>query len=69
MVHATPFALPAGAVGLAHVSLGVRGPAVVRDDYTTNGHTVLWAASFGRLLDPTIAQHPALLAAAHGGRW
>ncbi|WP_018588742.1 hypothetical protein [Salinispora arenicola] len=53
---------------ITHVSLGVRGPAVVRDDYTTNGHTVLWAASFGRLLDPTIAQHPALLAAAHGGQ-
>ncbi len=52
---------------IPHVSLGVRGPAVVRDDFTTNGHTVLWAASFGRLLDPTIAQHPALLAAAHGG--
>ncbi|MBU8857718.1 MULTISPECIES: hypothetical protein [unclassified Micromonospora] len=53
---------------IAHVSLGVRGRAAVRDDFTTNGHVVLWAESFGRLLDPTIAQHPALLAAAHGGQ-
>ncbi|GIJ62393.1 hypothetical protein [Virgisporangium aurantiacum] len=33
----------------------MRGAAIVRDDFTTNGHTVLWAASFGRLLNPTIA--------------
>jgi GNAT superfamily N-acetyltransferase len=51
-----------------HVSLGVRGPAVIRMDYTTNGHTVLWAASFSRLVDPTIAQHPALLTTAHRGQ-
>jgi hypothetical protein len=53
---------------ITHVSLGVRGPAVVREDFTTNGHTVLWASSFSRLVDPTIAQHPALLAAVHGGQ-
>ncbi|MBN1170612.1 MAG: hypothetical protein JXA67_00380 [Micromonosporaceae bacterium] len=53
---------------ITHVSLGVRGPAAIRADFTTNGHAVLWAASFGRLVDPTIAQHPALLAAVHRGR-
>lgn len=39
---------------------------VVRPDWTTNGHMVLWAESFGRLVDPTIAQAPVLLAAAAG---
>lgn len=49
-------------------SLGVRGPAVIRPDLSTDGHAVLWAASFGRLVDPTVAQHPLLLAAAHRGQ-
>jgi hypothetical protein len=39
-------------------------PPVVRADGMTNGHMVLWAGAFGRLVDPTIAQEPAVLAAA-----
>ncbi len=51
-----------------HASLGVRGRPVIRPDYVTNGHVVLWAETFGRLVDPTVAQHPAVLAAAHQGQ-
>ena len=50
-----------------HASLGVESRPVIRSDYTTNGHVVLWAESFNRFVDPTIAQHPALLAEAHRG--
>jgi hypothetical protein len=39
-------------------------PPVVRPDGSTNGHMVLWARTFRRLVDPTIAQAPTLLAAA-----
>jgi hypothetical protein len=47
-------------------SIGVRHqPPKIRPDYTTDGHAVLWAGSFGRLVDPTIVQHPQLLQAAH----
>ncbi|MFY1689119.1 hypothetical protein [Plantactinospora sp. WMMB782] len=46
---------------IRHANLGVRGPAVVRPDWTTNGHSVLWAATFNRLVDPTVVQHPELL--------
>ncbi|MFF0366418.1 MULTISPECIES: hypothetical protein [Micromonospora] len=51
--------------GIRHANLGVRGPAVVRPDWTTNGHSVLWAAPFNRLVDPTVVQHPELLRLAH----
>jgi len=39
-------------------------PPKVRLDGTTDGHVVLWAGSFRRLVDPTIVQAPELLAAA-----
>lgn len=39
-------------------------PPIVRADGTTDGHAVLWAASFRRLVDPTIAQAPQLVKAA-----
>lgn len=39
-------------------------PPVVRPDLSTNGHMVLWAGSFARLVDPTIVQEPRLLAMA-----
>ncbi|MFI0449770.1 hypothetical protein [Actinomadura sp. 6N118] len=39
-------------------------PPIVRPDGTTDGHVVLWANSFRRLVDPTIAQAPMLMEAA-----
>jgi hypothetical protein len=36
-------------------------PPKVRPDGTTDGHVVLWANSFKRLVDPTIVQAPKLL--------
>lgn len=45
--------------------IGVPGPATVRADWTTNGHAIVWAETFGRLVDPTAAQHPELNRAAH----
>ena len=41
------------------------GPAKVRLDWTTDGHSIVWAESFGRLVDPTVAQHSGLNRAAH----
>jgi hypothetical protein len=46
-------------------NIGVNGPATVYADWTTNGHSIVWADSFGRLVDPTVAQHPELHRAAH----
>lgn len=48
-----------------HADVGVwdRAP-IVRADGTTNGHVVLWAESFRRLVDPTIVQAPVLFNAA-----
>lgn len=37
---------------------------IIRADGTTNGHVILWADSFGRMVDPTVVQEPRLLAAA-----
>ena len=39
-----------------------RRPTVRADD-STDGHAVVWAGSFGRLIDPTVAQDPTLAAA------
>lgn len=47
------------------VDIGVQGPAKVRPDWTTDGHSIVWAESFGRLVDPTVGQHPELNRAAH----
>jgi len=47
--------------------IGVHGKATVYPDGTTNGHTVVWADSFGRLVDATVAQHPELNRAVHQG--
>uniref|UniRef100_UPI003F49A155 hypothetical protein n=1 Tax=Actinoplanes sp. CA-151224 TaxID=3239904 RepID=UPI003F49A155 len=45
--------------------IGVDKPPTVRADWTTDGHAIVWAGSFGRLVDPTVAQHPELNRAAH----
>lgn len=50
-------------VKYADVGVWDRQP-IVRPDGTTDGHVVLWAGSFRRLVDPTIVQAPALLEAA-----
>jgi len=47
------------------MNIGVQGPATVRPDWTTDGHSIVWADSFGRLVDPTVAQHPELNRAAY----
>jgi hypothetical protein len=39
-------------------------PPTIGPDQTTNGHVVVWAESFNRMIDPTIVQEPALLRAA-----
>ena len=44
--------------------VGVRDRPVLRPDGTTNGHMVVWVDDCSRLVDPTIAQAPNLLAAA-----
>jgi hypothetical protein len=41
-------------------------PPLVRNDATTDGHAVVWAESFRRLIDPTIVQEPSLRRAAAG---
>jgi len=48
-----------------HFDVGVwdRAPTIQLDG-TTDGHAVLWAGSFSRLVDPVIPQSPRLLAAA-----
>jgi hypothetical protein len=30
--------------------IGVQGPAKVRPDWTTDGHAIVWAETFGRLV-------------------
>lgn len=50
-----------------HGGIGVNGKATVYPDGTTNGHMVVWADSFGRLVDATVAQHPELNRAVHQG--
>jgi hypothetical protein len=44
--------------------VGVQEQPVLRPDGTTNGHMVVWVDDCSRLVDPTIAQAPNLLAAA-----
>jgi hypothetical protein len=44
--------------------VGVRDRPVLRAGGTTNGHMVVWVDDCSRLVDPTIAQAPNLLAAA-----
>lgn len=39
-------------------------PPVIREDGTTDAHTVIWADSFSRCIDLSICQHPAVKAAA-----
>jgi hypothetical protein len=53
--------------GRRYGGIGVNGKATVYPDGTTNGHTVVWADSFGRLVDATVAQHPELNRAVHRG--
>lgn len=53
--------------GQQYGGIGVNGKATVYPDGTTNGHTVVWADSFGRLVDATVAQHPELNRAVHQG--
>jgi hypothetical protein len=53
--------------GRRYGGIGVNGEATVYPDGTTNGHTVVWAESFGRLVDATVAQHPELNRAVHRG--
>ncbi|WP_127508713.1 hypothetical protein [Actinoplanes solisilvae] len=53
--------------GRRYGGIGVNGKATVYPDGTTNGHTVVWAESFGRLVDATVAQHPELNRAVHQG--
>lgn len=38
-------------------------PPTVRPDGSTDGHAVVWAGAFGRLVDATVAQDPTLAAA------
>jgi hypothetical protein len=60
---ATIFDRETRAVKYDDVGVWDRRPTV-RPDGTTNGHVVLWAESFRRLVDPTIVQAPVLLKAA-----
>lgn len=53
--------------GRHHGGIGVNGRPVIRPDGTTDGHMIVWADSFGRLVDATAAQHPELNRAAHQG--
>ena len=48
-----------------HVGQIDRLPSL-RDDGSTNGHAVVWAASFGQLVDPTIVRARYLQAVAQG---
>ena len=53
--------------GRRYGGVGVNGKVTVYPDGITNGHTVVWADSFGRLVDATVAQHPELNRAVHQG--
>ncbi|ROO62641.1 hypothetical protein EDC02_4624 [Micromonospora sp. Llam0] len=53
--------------GQPYGGIGVNGKATVYPDGTTNGHMVVWADSFNRLVDATVAQHPELNRAVHQG--
>jgi hypothetical protein len=53
--------------GRRYGGIGVNGKATVYPDGTTNGHMIVWADSFGRLVDATVAQHPELNRAVHQG--
>lgn len=56
---------PQGHQAAPQTEIGVRDqPPIVRPDGTTDGHMVVWADSFNRLVDPTIMQEPRLRRAA-----